>query len=218
MPIILLSSLSCLSALAYGLHFVHQPVSARRTAVKAIAVGALTALAFAFAAPFSLIGALTLGTLGDVFLSRNGQRNFLAGLVSFLLGHLAYVILLAQMGGAVQGLFTSLWRTIATLVLIAIASTVIRRLLPHLGALRVPVLIYACVILAMGLMALSLPLTWPIILVILGAMAFIASDAILGFELFIFNDTSGNRRGAAMLLWFLYWGGQALTTLGVLLG
>ena len=76
--------------------------------------------------------------------------------------------------------------------------------------LRIPVLIYVLVIVVMGVCAFNLPAEWPFVLAILGAVMFIASDAILGFEVFVFKDAVDPRYAPAILLWFLYWGGQLL--------
>ena len=211
---LVLCAVSLLSAAAYGGHFVHQAPGALRTCIKGLAVGSLTLISVACAAPFALTLALGFGTFGDLFLSRRGTRNFLFGLVSFLVGHLAYVALLWQFGGGFTPLFSQPYRLIAALGLLGLGAIVLRRLLPHLGALRLPVLGYAVVILVMGLFALSLPLYWPIGLATLGALMFIASDAILGFELFIYQDRP--RIWAATLLWALYWGGQFLIMIAIL--
>lgn len=61
----------------------------------AMAVGAPAAGAYG---RWILLG-LALGWIGDVFLlSRNSQRLFLAGLISFLAGHLAYVAAMVTYG------------------------------------------------------------------------------------------------------------------------
>lgn len=212
----ILCAISFLSALAYGFHFVHLPTHLLRSLVKTLAVGSLTLISVLSGAPLALTIALAFGTLGDVFLSRDGERNFLFGLAAFLIGHLAYVVLLSQLGGGLTHLIDPLWRLIPSAILIAVALLIVRTLLPHLGAMRLPVLAYSTVILSMGLFALSLPIEWPIILAILGALSFIASDAILGFELFAHKGSE--RRSAATLLWCLYWGGQALILTAVFLG
>ena len=79
---------------------------------------------------------------------------------------------------------------------------------PKLGAFRLPVLAYSAVIFSMGAFAILLPdilrlATW-------GAMAFIASDAILSAELFAAPDDAKPHPVAARLVWVLYFGGQAL--------
>lgn len=212
-----LGAASLMSSFLYGLHYVHQPQSLPRTICKTVPIGGLTVISFLTSGPVALTFALLLGTLGDIFLSRTAERNFLLGLGAFLVGHIFYIVLLAGLSGGITPFVTAPWRIIAALCLIAVAVAVTRRLLPHLGPLRVPVWIYVFVILCMGLVALTLPAVWPFVLAILGAILFIASDAILGFELFVFKDHPAPRRLPATVLWFLYWGGQCLIVLAVLL-
>ena len=208
--VVLLSGLSALSALAYGIRLVHHRPSLLRTLVKGTSVATLALISGYSGAPPLLTLALGLGTIGDVFLSRDGERNFLLGLSAFLLGHLAYIGLLRGAGAPLVDLSSTPWKIGACVVLLGVAAVVVRRLLPHLGALRIPVLIYAVVIVAMGISAFSLPSQWPYVLAVVGAILFIASDAILGFELFVFREASSQRTLHASLLWVLYWGGQAL--------
>ena len=47
-----------------------------------------------------LVLALAFGTIGDGFLSRQGDRYFLAGLISFLIGHLCFTALFWQLNPA----------------------------------------------------------------------------------------------------------------------
>lgn len=206
---------SSLAACAYGLWFTHQPVGRVRTAIKATSVGSLAAACVFLSGPLWLGVALALGTMGDVFLVQRGDRAFLAGLGAFLLGHLAYVWLLWGMGSGWAALAADPLRPGLTLFLTIGAAVILRRLLPHMGAMRLPVLAYATVILCMGGAALTLPLSTPLSLAILGAFMFIASDAILGFDLFVLKDGRRKRR-AATVLWFLYWGGQTLIFWAVL--
>jgi uncharacterized membrane protein YhhN len=87
--------------------------------------------------------ALVLSAVGDVALLGSSTPAFLGGLVSFLLGHVAYTIAFA-----VRGLDV-VWMGIAVVVLVAPSAAVLRWLLPHAGALRGPVVAYAVVISAM---------------------------------------------------------------------
>lgn len=210
-------TLSVISALTYGLCLVHQTPSLPRMFCKVAAVGALTLISAFSGAPLILTLALTLGTLGDAFLAWRGERNFLGGLASFLLGHLAYVWVLSGASAGIGLLTQDTWRLGHVVILLIATTLILRRLLPHLSDMRLPVLAYALVILAMGLTALTLPLVWPFALAIPGALMFIASDAILGFELFITKDTSTDKRWPPTLLWFLYWGGQSMIVLAFLL-
>ena len=205
-----LTLISVAAALVYGLRATHAPSSPGRTLLKASAVGGLTGIAALSGAPGLLTLALALGTLGDICLSRRGEAAFLTGLSAFLLGHLAYVGLLAGHGVGLHAFGP--WRGGAAITLVVAAWLILARLMPHLGPMRLPVLVYGAVIVCMGLAALTLPSSWPIVLAMLGAAAFIASDAILGFELFTPKPATPPR-WPATVLWFLYWAGQALILL-----
>jgi len=77
---------------------------------------------------------------GDVLLALGSQKAFLAGLVSFLLGHVMYAA--AFFSVATVG------RTMAaaTIVLMAVAVWVWRWLAPHLDDMQTPVLAYIVII------------------------------------------------------------------------
>ena len=75
-------------------------------------------------------------------------------------------------------------------------------------AMKVPVLAYMAIILAMVALARQLPPA--LILVTTGALMFAASDAVLAVELFGFSATHKARPYTARAIWVLYFGGQAL--------
>ena len=54
------------------------------------------------------------------------------------------------------------------------------------------------------------------LLVLLGALMFIASDVILSFQLFVRPADAPKPALPSIALWFLYYGGQALIAWGVL--
>jgi uncharacterized membrane protein YhhN len=91
---------------------------------------------------FLLVGLIfCLG--GDVFLALPQKRMFLLGLISFLIGHLLYVIAFFSAAEIGQ------WTWIGTLVAMVISGWVYLWLRPHLGAMNGPVLLYIIVITAM---------------------------------------------------------------------
>lgn len=213
---LVLATISVVCACYYGLYLVRQEISLRRTIVKTIPVSSLALLSVTGGGPMLLTLALGLGALGDAFLSRDGERNFLVGLCAFLFGHLAYIILLFEIGDGIALTLSQPWRIVTCVALVLLAGWVVQQLLPHLGALKIPVLVYVVMILLMGAAALSLPLSWPLGFAIVGALFFITSDAILAFEVFVFGPTDPRHRWTAPLLWFLYWGGQCLILMAVL--
>lgn len=134
---------------------------------------------FALGAIFSLAG--------DVFLMLP-QNLFLAGLFSFLTGHLCYVIGFNQPLPAF-----SLIALLAALVLALIGLWLYRRLAAGLEAggqtrLKMPVLIYSAVISLMVISALSRIGRWeilPALVSSLGAGLFYFSDATLAWDRFL---------------------------------
>jgi uncharacterized membrane protein YhhN len=185
-----------------------------RSAAKTLATALLAVLAAVQGGPVPLVLALALSAAGDAFLSRNGDRAFMAGLASFLLAHLAYVALFWLGGGGVDLLFSGIWRPALAAAMpvfaIAVAAVLVPRVEP---ALRLPIAAYAAAILLMGLAALTtnrLP-------VIAGAVLFMASDAILATERFLTAAVSPRRPAMRQAVWITYYAAQLLITLGVLL-
>jgi len=87
-----------------------------------------------------LLAGLFLSWWGDLFLIFREPRVFLAGLVSFLLGHVAYVTAFLLYGIA------PLWSLAAAGALVAVAIPVVLWLAPKLGDMRAPVYAYIVVI------------------------------------------------------------------------
>lgn len=116
----------------------------------------------------AIVAGLLFSLAGDVFLMLP-RDHFIAGLVSFLLAHVAYII---AFGLPHNGLY---------IVPYALAALVVLRLLwPHLGRLRLPVLVYISVIVLMagcGAATRSLLAT-------IGVTLFVASDATLALNKF----------------------------------
>lgn len=198
-----------LCAVLYGLVLVQRPPSFLRTLVKALAVGALSVLAYLEGGGPGLAIALALCALGDAFLAGDPKRWLPFGLAAFLAGHGVYVVLFWRERGPAGAAF---W-TAAPLVVLA-AATLLTRLWTSLGALKPAVVLYVLAIVAMVSTSLLLPrLRWP---ATVGALAFMASDAILSFDLFKGAKLAGSPRLTAWAVWFLYFGGQAMITWGML--
>ena len=186
-------------AALYGLVLVGRPPSVARTLVKTAATGALALLAVA----------LALCTIGDAFLAGDPKRWLPFGLAAFLAGHLVYGLLFWDERGPPE---TRFW-VIAPLVALA-AVAMLARLWESLGGLKPAVAAYGLAIVAMVVTSLLLPgPRWP---ATLGALAFMASDAILSLDLFKGTKLAGSPRLTAWAVWFLYFGGQALITYGML--
>lgn len=174
--------------------------------------------AFSFSSPmFWFVLGAAFSLAGDVFLMLP-MDLFIFGLVSFLLGHVSYVVgfnlLPLNLGG---------WRWVFALVVILVLAVVIgliyRRLATGLEAksqkkMRLPVLVYALVITVMVISAL-LCFTrqgWgsgPALQASLGALLFYVSDSMLAWDRFVAPISHGRLK--VMMTYHL---GQ----LGILLG
>lgn len=205
---------SALAALFYVFALDAAP-SLKRTVVKTLAVALLGVLAFLQGGPLLLVIALALSALGDAFLSRDGDKAFLAGLASFLAAHLVYVALFHLAGGGTGFLLSEPWRIVVAVVMVVFAVLMPAKLWPVVASdMRWPIAIYVVAILLMGLAALTMGNPW----VIAGAMCFMASDGILATEKFLMASASSNRMPARYGVWVLYYAAEVLITVGFLLG
>ncbi|MCC2113038.1 MAG: lysoplasmalogenase [Hyphomicrobiales bacterium] len=180
-----------------------------RPALKGVPMAAL-ALSAMLAPPVAgggmLVLALSLSMAGDVLLDLPDDRGFLAGLGAFLLAHLVYAgLALPHVAFADPAPF------LASLALIAFAAGYYAFLRPHLDGRALPVALYVLAILLMGVTAFFC--TLPTILIPLGALLFILSDAVLAFEKFIRPF-----RGSGEIVWVSYVAGQTALAAGFIYG
>jgi uncharacterized membrane protein YhhN len=116
-----------------------------------------------------LIG-LILGAVGDVCLLGKAKKFFITGLVSFLLGHVAYVV-------AFSFLPISVTQTlVAAAVMSAVMVALARWVFPHAPDMRVPIGIYMLVIAAMCAVAIGAGAAGAPWMIPVGALMFTASD------------------------------------------
>lgn len=114
---------------------------------------------------------LVCSWFGDMFLLGDGRAFFLAGLVSFLLGHLAYIVAFS-----VHGL-NDKWTLCAFLPIAAIALVVSAWLTPQVPAdMVIPVRVYTFVISLMVTLAFGAKGAGGPLLIPLGAVLFYLSD------------------------------------------
>ena len=122
--------------------------------------------------------ALVLSMLGDVFLMLP-RDLFVAGLTSFLLAHLAYVV-----GFRVHGGSAGAW-AVAALGVLAVDAVVGRPVLAAVRrrhpALMIPVVAYMLVISAM----VSAALATAVALAVAGSFLFFASDTLIAWNRFV---------------------------------
>jgi len=209
--LILLAAVIC--ALVFWLRHAGDdtPVT-QATWVKTASMGLLMLYGLLTIAPAWIVAGLAFGALGDYALSREGDRAFLAGMIAFGVGHLAYAV--AFLAPYVQDpapLPAAFWPVLAAML--ALGALTAFWIAPKAGAFKGPVRAYALVIAAMALSATFLPQTPGRILTYIGVCAFVASDLILALRLFVFQSAD-IRLFAARTLWPLYWIGQALILWG----
>lgn len=116
-----------------------------------IAVGLFAAHSYSSFDRHIVIG-LVLGAIGDAALLGKSNRAFMAGLVAFLLGHLAYVIACIHLVDPGQTLHLAGAFAIAP-ALFALGALV--WLWPKLGTMRVPVIAYVAIITSMVIAAIA---------------------------------------------------------------
>ena len=195
-------------AALYGARYAGAAPSAGKSLVKTAATAALAIAAVPLGAPWAVIAGLALGALGDLCLSRPGDRAFLAGMAAFAAGHLAYAAAFLVAGAGPLPLLP-----VAVLLLLVLSTEV--WLAPQTGALRWPVRGYVVVITLMTLAAFSLPAGEKgSTVAIAGAALFVLSDLLLALETFVIASAR-SRQVLSRLLWPAYWGGQALILVGL---
>ncbi|MBS1118005.1 MAG: YhhN family protein, partial [Deltaproteobacteria bacterium] len=143
-----------------------------------VTIGALALAGGSSAFTRWMFGGLVLGAIGDAALLGRSKRAFLAGLVAFLLGHLAYVVGIAQIEPVERWYADAGLTALLPLGAGALALAVLWR---RLGSLRVPVILYVATIITMVIAALAAnrghALPWPRCLYLgVGATLFFASD------------------------------------------
>lgn len=183
-----------------------QPPGVLRSLLKTASVALLALAALLLGAPWLLAVALGLCALGDLFLSRDGEGAFMAGVGAFAAGHLAYAVLFLTREASDPARLLQMPGIAIAAALLVLGLVMARILSPRAGALKGPVLAYIPIILGMGAAALTLPFgSW----VFAAACAFMLSDMVLAAETFVLPDDHALRRITPFAVWPLYWGAQA---------
>lgn len=159
--------------------------------------------------------ALVLSLVGDLLLLNNGQLFFMAGLGTFLVAHVCYVISFWRQRGPGDSLVANPMRLMAVFAVLGVAGYMLFQVMQ--AALRErqlfgPVAAYVAVISAMVITALHRRGGVPELshrLVLVGALLFFLSDALLALSLFV-------QPFALSGLWIMstYYAAQALITVG----
>lgn len=192
-------------ALVY-LAMAAQPPGLLRSAVKTASVALLAVAALVAGAPWLLAVSLALCALGDLFLSRDGEGAFMAGVGAFAAGHLAYAALFLTQDASDPARLLQMPGAAIAAGLLVLGLGMARLLAPRAGALKGPVLAYIPIILGMGAAALTLPFGLG---VFAAACAFMLSDMVLAAETFVLPEDHALRRITPYAVWPLYWGAQA---------
>ena len=150
-----------------------------------------------------IVAGLAFGLVGDIALLPRIDR-FIVGLAAFLVGHLAYVAAFVLLWSP------SAWLVIGTVGLLTLIISVGRPIERSLrsDALRLPVIAYIAV---SGAVVMTGSGTGRA-LIVLGTLAFAASDGLLGADRFL--DPTRNRRVRVHVLYQL---GQAGIVLGAII-
>jgi uncharacterized membrane protein YhhN len=146
---------------------------------------------------------------GDFFLALPQERMFLLGLVSFLLGHVLYVV------GFFYVADVSQWTWVGCLVGLLVSGLVFWWLRPHLGSMLIPVIAYIIVITVMVIGA------WTVLgdtklgyagrlLVFIGAVSFYLSDLFVARDRFLKSEFTNRLIGLPM-----YYCGQFLLAFSI---
>ncbi|UCG09355.1 MAG: lysoplasmalogenase [Desulfobacterales bacterium] len=146
---------------------------------------------------------------GDVFLALPQERMFLCGLISFLLGHVFYIIAFFYVA------HLNPWTWIGSALCAVLSGGIYFWLRPHLGSMNVPVLCYIIVITLMVAGAWSVFGSVHLasdgrLLVFVGALSFYLSDVFVARNRFIKPEFLNRFIGLPF-----YYGGQFLLAFSV---
>ena len=140
---------------------------------------------------------LVLGAIGDVALLGTSNRAFMAGLVAFLLGHLAYVVACIH---TTDPHLVFNYAGFYALAPVVVGLAALAWLWPRLGSMRVPVIVYVLVIISMEIGAIAVfrsdELTAPSRLrLVIGAVLFFISDLAVARDKFVEKGFSNRAWG-----------------------
>ncbi|MBN2656231.1 MAG: lysoplasmalogenase [Spirochaetales bacterium] len=160
---------------------------------------------------FLLLGGLFFGWLGDIFLIKPEGKRFTGGLVSFLTGHIFYIILLGQRltePGTSLISADSIW--LIPYLIFGIA--IFLYLKKDLGEMLVPVPLYMLCLIAMSYTALlykNVSFSSNFLLPFTGSLFFLISDTLLALSTF-----KGEKLYSYSLIISTYGAAQFLITMG----
>jgi len=161
---------------------------------------------------FTIVAAIVFSWAGDTLLIQKEKPLFFRlGLVAFLLSHIFYIIAFLTLAGSLN--------VIALVISAVVAIPLTTALFIKLNApkpMKVPVAVYAIVIMLMSMAALQLMLAWPFfptIMIFAASVIFIYSDSSMAYLLF--NETPKYFNVITMIPYIIAQGGIIL---GLVLG
>ncbi|MBL8549484.1 MAG: lysoplasmalogenase [Hyphomonadaceae bacterium] len=206
-------AISAIASGIYGAAYLTRPPTLARAAVKTLAVGALAVGAARAGLHPVAVMALTLSAVGDFFLAFDKAWTLALGIVAFLLAQLCFLTGFTVLW-LISGDLSPIWpRHVLQGVIAIVAVGSLVWLWRDLKAMTIPVILYIGAISAMAAMAVMLDWrAWPIML---GAFSWLVSDAVLAGELFKLPADAPVRKITTPLVWWTYYGAQALIVIGI---
>lgn len=196
--------LTALLGASYGDHPLAAGL-AKAAASMCFIMVAVTRGAFASRYGRLIFAGLVLSCIGDVFLIGRAEVLFLAGLISFLLGHVAYTCAFLAHG------IRPRWAGISLIALLPVVFFVLRWLLPHVeGDMKGPVLAYILVITLMVVFSWGARGKGGHNSIPIGAMLFFLSDIAVSRNRFVVPESMDWLWGLP-----LYYTGQLLLAYSV---
>lgn len=208
----LVVALTIMAGVSAALHILAEYRGPRRNVYIFKPLTMLLIIGIALSAPSSLykhliVAGLLFSLAGDIFLMLPKDR-FIPGLVSFLIAHLFYIAAFSF-----DGALLARPSLPAAIGLLLYGGLMLRLLLPTLGKMKLPVVVYMLVILLMVWQATNRCLnmwTTASLLAFAGACLFAASDSVLAL-----NRFRRSFRSAQFLVLTTYFTAQWLIALSV---
>lgn len=151
---------------------------------------------------------------GDVLLMFDGEMFFMLGLVAFLTGHVFYIFSFRQFAWPNSTTLLPTQKVRYAFPILLAATGLVVVLYPKLGAFKIPVIVYAVVIMLMAINALfriGFTNRASFIWVFVGAILFMVSDSALAI-----NKFHTSFAGASIIIMLTYISAQFLIVEGVL--
>lgn len=137
----------------------------------------------------TLLRALFFCWVGDFILmfGNRGELYFMLGLIAFLIGHVFYIFTFRQVARKEQSTLLPTQKVRYSLPIFLSGTGLITILYPGLGALRLPVIVYATILMVMvstALFRMGRTNSKSFIWVFIGAIFFMLSDSLLAINKF----------------------------------